>query len=146
MISKHYNINQLRVDLWNELKEQSNLITFNIENDSFEERLTELNGIMQNLLCIEQYFAFPGADLTNQIIKAVKKSEFVAVSHRVSEIVALLVSEDYRTHPELKPEFFESIKDNKNKKKLDAKSNFFEVLYVEDLSDNEEKELKKKKH
>ncbi len=144
MISKHYNVNQLRVDLWNELKEQSNLITFNLENDSFEERLTELNGIMQNLLCIEQYFAFPGADLTNQIMKAVKKSEFVAVSHRVSEIVALLVSEDYRMHPELKPEFFESIKDNKNKKKLDAKSNFFEVLYVEDLSDNEEKELKKK--
>ena len=144
MISKHYNINQLRIDLWNELKEQSNLITFNLENKSFKERLTELNDIMQNLLCIEQYFAFPGADLTNQIIKAVEKSEFVAVSHRVSEIVALLVSEDYRTHPELKSEFFENINNNKNKKKLDAKSNFFEVLYVEDLSNNEEKELKKK--
>lgn len=144
MISKHYNINQLRVDLWNELKEQSNLITFNIENSSFNERLNQLNDIMQNLLCIEQYFAFPGADLTNQIINAVEKSEFVAVSHRVSEIVALLVSEDYRTHPELKPDFFEGINNKTNKKKLDAKSNFFEVLYVEDLSENEEKELKEK--
>ena len=73
MISKHYNINQLRVDLWNELKEQSNLITFNLENNSFKERLTELNDIMQNLLCIEQYFAFPGADLTNQIIVSCMK-------------------------------------------------------------------------
>jgi arginine decarboxylase len=144
MISKHYNINQLRVDLWNELKEQSNQITFHLEQVSFKERLKSLNQVMQNLLSIEQYFAFPGYMLTNQIINAIEKGEFKAVSHRVAEIVTLLVSDNYRTHPELKPDFFESIESAKDKKIVDAKSNSFEVLYVEDLSPKEEEFLKKK--
>lgn len=144
MVSKHYNVNQLRVDLWNELKEQSNQITFNLQHASFNERLKVMNEVMQNLLCIEQYFAYPGFTLTNQIINAVEKCEFKAVSHRVAEIVALLVSDNYRTNPELKPDFYESLENSKSKKILDAKSNSFEVLYVEDLSPKEEDLLKKK--
>ena len=39
MNSKHYNINQLRIDLWNELKEKSNQITRLQNSDVFETRL-----------------------------------------------------------------------------------------------------------
>ncbi len=68
MNSNHYNINQLRIDLWNELKEKSNQITRFQQHATFEERLHELNEVLQNLLSIEQYFAFPGNGLVNQII------------------------------------------------------------------------------
>ena len=141
MNSNHYNINQLRVDLWNELKEKSNQITRFQQHATFEERLLELNEVLQNLLSIEQYFAFPGNGLVNQIIKAVKKGELKAVSNRVAEIVALLVSDNYRLHPEMKNENTDGKKDKLGN---ESKKNYFEVLYVEDVSFKEEENLKAK--
>ena len=148
MNSKHYNINQLRIDLWNELKEKSNLIT-RIQSDEqvFDERLFELSEILQNLLSIEQYFSFPGSSLVNRIIKAVKKGELKAVSNQVSEIVQYLVSDNYRTHPEMLGEYINGGLPSENKKEKSAgrsNKNYFEVLYVEDMSAKEEVVLKNK--
>ena len=106
MNSKHYNINQLRIDLWNELKEKSHQITRVQQSAMLESRLTELYEALQNLLSIEQYFAFPGAALVRKIIKAVDKKELKAVSNQLSEIVYLLVSDNYRIHPEVLNEKF----------------------------------------
>ncbi|MGB2127928.1 MAG: aminotransferase class I/II-fold pyridoxal phosphate-dependent enzyme [Flavicella sp.] len=144
MISKHYNINQLRIDLWNDLKEQSKQITHYQKDKSFDKRLEALNSILQNLLCIEHYFSFPGATFTKEIIAAVSKEEFNAVSNRVTEVVALLVSDDYRTHPELRPDHFDKSDKGSQKKAMDVKGNSFEVLYVENLSLHDEELLKKK--
>jgi arginine decarboxylase len=144
MISKHYNINQLRVDLWNDLKEQSKQI--HKQNVDFENQLKSLNEILTSLGCIEQYFSFPGAPFTKEIIHAVSKEEFRAVGNRVTEVVALLVSDDYRTHPELRPDHFENSENSRKKEISDTKRNSFEVLYVEDLSSNEQEILKKKSH
>jgi arginine decarboxylase len=146
MNSKHYNINQLRIDLWNELKEKSNQITRHQQSPTFEERLEELNEVLQNLLSIEQYFAFPGHSLVNQIINAVKKGELKAVSNRVAEIVALLVSDNYRLHPEIKHENYTGGYADSKKDKLstESKKNYFEVLYVEEISFKEEEIIKSK--
>jgi len=143
MISKHYNINQLRVDLWNDLKEQSFQISKHFNKKDNNASLKSLNEILNHLLSIEQYFTFPGTTLTEQIIKSVKNEELKAVSHRVSEIVALLVSDDYRTHPELRIENIESTESSRDKELLSVNRNTFEVLYVEDLSTKEEEALKK---
>jgi len=147
MNSKHYNINQLRIDLWNELKEKSNQITLVQQTPTFDDRLTELNEVLTNLVSIEQYFAFPGAPLVNQIIKAVKKGELKAVSNRVSEIVSLLVSDNYRIHPEMMDENINAHYANQSKKDkstIASKRNYFEVLYVEDMTSKEEVVLKNK--
>ncbi len=147
MNSKHYNINQLRIDLWNELKEKSNQITRVQQSAMVESRLTELYEALQNLLSIEQYFSFPGAALVRKIIKSVDKRELKAVSNQLSEIVYLLVSDNYRTHPEVLSEKFNGGYANEiPKEKLQGtlKKNYFEVLYVEDLSSREELILKNK--
>lgn len=147
MNSKHYNINQLRIDLWNELKEKSHQITRVQQSAMLESRLTELYEALQNLLSIEQYFAFPGAALVRKIIKAVDKKELKAVSNQLSEIVYLLVSDNYRIHPEvLNEKFNSSYAPEVPKEKLSGtpKKNYFEVLYVEDLSSREETILKNK--
>jgi arginine decarboxylase len=148
MHSKHYNINQLRIDLWNELKEKSHQITRIKTGESIlKERLTELNEVLQNLLCIEQYFSFPGSTLVTGILKSLKKGELKAVSNNVSEIVALLVSDNYRTHPELFAENWNARFSAKNKKEdllSKSKTNYFEVLYIEDLSAKAEYTLKNK--
>lgn len=147
MNSKHYNINQLRIDLWNELKEKSNFITRVQQTDSFDNHLNDLNDVLQNLLSIEHYFSFPGAPLVRKIIKAVEKRELKAVSNQVAEIVYLLVSDNYRTNPEVIGEKFNSnysSEGNKDKLTAQSKKNYFEVLYVEDLSSKEEVILKNK--
>ena len=147
MNSKHYNINQLRIDLWNELKEKSNNITRLPQDATFDASLNDLNEVLQNLLSIEQYFSFPGAPLVRKIIKSVEKRELKAVSNQVAEIVYLLVSDNYRTHPEVLGEKFKggySVDGNKEKLSSGPKKNYFEVLYVEDLSSKEEDILKNK--
>src|ERR1035437_3693794 len=148
MNSKHYNINQLRIDLWNELKEKSNQITLIQSNEkAFDECFVELNEVLQNLLSIEQYFSFPGSSLVNRIIKSVKKGELKAVSNQIAEIVSLLVSDDYRTHPEMLSEKYNggyANESNKDKLSNGSKKNYFEVLYVEDMSAKEEVVLKNK--
>ncbi|MBI3520713.1 MAG: ornithine decarboxylase [Bacteroidetes bacterium] len=147
MNSEHYNINQLRIDLWNELKEKSNHITTVAQDSSFDNELANLNDVLQNLLSIEQYFSFPGAPLVRKIIKSVEKRELKAVSNQVAEIVYLLVSDNYRTHPEVLGEKFKggyTVDGNKEKISSGPKRNYFEVLYVEDLSSKEEDILKNK--
>ena len=147
MNSKHYNINQLRIDLWNELKEKSNNITQIQQDPSFDIALGDMNEVLQNLLSIEQYFSFPGAPLVRKTIKAVEKRELKAVSNQVAEIVYLLVSDNYRTHPEVLGEKSNggySVDGIKEKLSSGPKKNYFEVLYVEDLSSKEEDILKNK--
>ena len=147
MNSKHYNINQLRIDLWNDLKEKSNNITRVPKDGTFDLSLSELNEVLQNLLSIEQYFSFPGAPLVRKIIKSVEKRELMAVSNQVAEIVYLLVSDNYRTHPEVLGEKFKggyTVDGNKEKLSSGPQKNYFEVLYVEDLSSKEEDILKNK--
>ncbi len=147
MNSKHYNINQLRIDLWNELKEKSNNITRINQEPTFNSALTDMNEVLQNLLSIEQYFSFPGAPLVRKIIKSVEKRELKAVSNQVAEIVYLLVSDNYRTHPEVLGEKLKgsyTVDGNKEKLSSGPKRNYFEVLYVEDLSSKEEDILKSK--
>lgn len=146
MNSKHYNINQLRIDLWNDLKEKSNGIT-RVQDAQFNERLSEFNTLLQDLLSIEQYFSFPGAPLVKRIIKSVEKRELKAVSNQIAEIVYLLVSDNYRVHPELIEEKYnQSYVTHGNKEKIsgDKSKNYFEVLYVEDMTSKEEMTLKKK--
>lgn len=142
MTSKHYNINQLRVDLWNELKEKTSALTrIPLEDVLHKERLAEVQNVLRNLLSIEQYFAFPGSGLVNKIMVAIKKGELKAVSNQVAEIVHLLVSDNYRTHPEMMEEHLDERHRNEvfpTKQISSTKKNYFEVLYVEDLSVNEE--------
>ena len=148
MNSKHYNINQLRIDLWNELKEKSNQITqINPKEKNFDARLGSMNEVLQDLLSIEQYFSFPGASLVDRITKSVKKAELKAVSNQVAEIVSILVSDNFRTHTDVLSEKFNegyAIDSNKEELPNSTKKNYFEVLYVEDMSAKEETILKSK--
>lgn len=148
MNSKHYNINQLRIDLWNELKDKANLVThISSDKKAVAARLEEVNEICQNLLSIEHYFSFPGAAVVGRIIKSVKKNELKAISNQVVEIVSLLVSDNFGTHPEvLSEKFNEGPANESNKDTLvnSSKKNYFEVLYVEEMSAKEELILKNK--
>lgn len=147
MNSNHYNINQLRIDLWNELKEKSNQVTRVQSSETLNARLAELNEVLKNLACIEQYFSFPGTAIVNHIIRSVEKRELKAVSNRVAEIVYLLASDNYRSQAESPADNFAGAfpaEAKKEKASAGVKKNYFEVLYVEDMSAQEELVLKSK--
>ncbi len=146
MNSKHYNINQLRIDLWNELKEKSNNLNRLQQNETLNKHLKELNDVLQNLLSIEQYFSFPGTPLVRKLMASFEKREFKAVSNQIAEIVSLLVSDNYRTHPEILEEKFSNDYANEvsSNSTEHTKKNYFEVLFVEDMSHTEEIILKHK--
>jgi arginine decarboxylase len=145
MITKHYNINQLRIDLWNELKDYSiNLIELQ-GTPEFKNSKEKVHTLLINLKTIEQYFAFPGKSLINKLIYSFNKNEFKALSNRIIEIVYLLVSDQYRTNPDLIEQKLNlvTIGDSETDKRLRNKpKKYFEVLYVEDLSTTEEEEIK----
>jgi arginine decarboxylase len=104
-----------------------------------------MNETLLTIKSIEQYFAFPGSSLVQKIIKAVKKGELNAVSNRVSELVALMVSDNYRIHPEMMDENYTGgyvNEGNKDKLSNSPTKNYFEVLFVEDMSVSEEEVLK----
>lgn len=146
--SKHYNINQLRIDLWNELKEKTNAITrLSVQHDEFKKTAIDINELLINLQSIEYYFSFPGTDSVQRIVNAINKGELKAVSNYVAEVVYLLVSDGYRTQHELANSIINktlNTEHNSIEQSGGSKKIFFEVLYVEDLSSNEEQVLKNK--
>ena len=47
MNSKHYNINQLRIDLWNELKEKTNAIDLDFAKGYYQYKVIEGNKVLK---------------------------------------------------------------------------------------------------
>ncbi len=146
--AKHYNINQLRIDLWNELKEKTNTINrFEPKDKAQKNLLLETSYLLENLKSIEQYFSFPGTAIVDRISKSLDKGESKAVSNQLTSIVHLLASDEYRTKKELVDEILDNNFGknlNDTQQKSISKKIFFEVLYVEDLSATEEIVLKKR--
>jgi arginine decarboxylase len=103
--------------------------------------------VLENLQCIEQYYSFPGSSSVRKIIRALDKKEFKAVSNRIAEMVYLLVSDNYRNHPDVIGDKLNkgiTVEGSNDKIVAGDKKNFFEVLYVEDISSKEEDILRTK--
>ena len=84
MNSKHYNINQLRIDLWNELKEKSNQITRFQQHPTFDERLQELNHEKNRIIGIAAH------DLRNPFASIQTISELLIPVERSKEALKFL--------------------------------------------------------
>ncbi|MCC7051589.1 MAG: aminotransferase class I/II-fold pyridoxal phosphate-dependent enzyme [Bacteroidia bacterium] len=142
---KHYNINQLRIDKWNTLKEKTNYLTKLQNTPALNDYKTPVIQLLNEIKSIEQYFAFPGAQLANKLIKSFQKNEYNALSNRVSEIVYLLASDNYRSNPDMVEQKLNllTLSDaEKESNKKNKQKQYFEVLYIEDLSDIEEENIK----
>lgn len=143
-ISTYYNINQLRLESWNALKIESSKLGEVSKSSSVGKRQIEkVKDLLQSLECIESYFALPGISRMGLLLDMMEKQEYTAFSHKISEITKLLVSDKYRSNPnaleddDLSTDPLESID------KFDGKGkNYFEVLFVEDISAHEEVKLR----
>jgi arginine decarboxylase len=96
-ISTYYNISQLRLESWTDLKVQSsklrNISNANLEGDKKIENVKEL---LKRLDCIESYFAIPGLSKMGLLFEMLERQEYTAFAHKIAEITKLLVSDKYR--------------------------------------------------
>lgn len=117
------------------------------EQGSADEKKSILNcrQLLKELESIECFFAFPGMKHLNMLIGSLERHEHTALSNVVSETAHRLISDSYRSRPELLDEFEE---DGNNREKEEhsekTKKNYFEVLFVEDLSQKDEQALREK--
>jgi len=143
-MSTYYNISQLRLESWNDLKfESSNLENTSKGSVEGNKQIEKVKKIFKRLESIESYFALPGLFRMGLLLEMMKRQEYSAFAHKISEITKLLVSDKYRSNPNA----FED--DDLNLDPLEAIDNFdgkgknyFEVLFVEDISVQEENKLR----
>ena len=141
----YYNISQLRTELWTNLKLEAYQLARKKNKIEQDEGKTKMTRSFKQLKEIEQYFAFPGMDMINVLANFLKHDEFQILRNSVKEILRLLVSEDYRQDPEsislsmlLKNKEQKYVPDQKSKKR------YFEVLFVDHLTEREEHTITKK--
>lgn len=146
--SLHINIGQLRIDTWNVLKGQTILLANHDNGAKTKKKCQELiEEALRKLLTLERYFAFPGLNSVQMLKESYNQDEFVSLSRKTNEIVQLLVSDAYRQAATLESEtaWAKSRKKNAPKKSESAPNkNYFEVLYVEDLSEPAEIAMRKR--
>ncbi len=143
--SPYYSIGQLRVEYWNRLKnEASDLANFHKGSTDKNKKIKETRKLLDELLGIEQYFAFPGLHRISHLVESLNRSEFVALSNKVSEIIRQLVSDSYRSKPEFLDADLAELNDGEMQPVSEnANKNYFEVLFVENMSEADENALRK---
>ncbi|MBL7876829.1 MAG: hypothetical protein JNL53_14270, partial [Cyclobacteriaceae bacterium] len=141
----YYNIAQLRTELWTELKLKAYSLTKKGTKPEQEEGKVQMLAAMKTLREVEQYFAFPGNDILDTLSGFIRHDEFQILKNSIKEILRLLVSEDFRQDPEILS--FSSLlkkKDYKGPAGTKSKKRYFEVLFVDNLSTNDEQQIAKK--
>ena len=140
---KYYNIAQLRSQLWSDLKRMCFRLTKERDPENYDDLADEIAGITRNLKVIEQYWAFPGIEALDALASYLKNGEIKNLYKTTAEINRLLVGDGFKYNPFTS---LQLIAAKKNKKKADIisaeKRRYFEVLIVDNLSQEEESTLK----
>lgn len=145
--AKHYNIGQLRVDLWNELKEcAATLARARKDSQTSADEIKRSKSLLKRLAHIERYFAFPGLARIQRLQSTDLHTDRVPWAHHITELVRELVSDSYRGNPQIVADF-EDEPDEAASHRIDWEhktkdANYFEVLVVDDLGLQEEQKLR----
>jgi arginine decarboxylase len=142
----YYNIGQLRVDYWNSLKRESAELAKCKKGSSNEKvRSNKVLEILDDLFGVECYFAFPGMPRVNLLKDALARFEYTALANNVASTTRQLVSDSYRGNPDFLEDDEESMTEVENREKENGvRKNYFEVLFVEDMSVDDERALRHK--
>jgi arginine decarboxylase len=135
----YYNIGQFRVNAWNELKLETDELARSQQNsDNEKKHIDNTKKLLLSLETVENHFAFPGLNKLLQIKRSFSLKEYTALAHTVMEITQELVSDSYRSDPNfLDEDCIDLSTDDRNENKNSTAKNYFEVLFVENLSDEE---------
>ncbi|MEN2282103.1 aminotransferase class I/II-fold pyridoxal phosphate-dependent enzyme [Algoriphagus sp. SE2] len=143
----YYSIGQLRLDRWNELKNESEALSLE-ETDpknklKHKERIKQL---LNELETVEHYFAIPGKIVVEKLKKCFDNGEHSVFAHHINNTTRQLINDVYSGNPyfqkeddaeQLETEFVSSSTQNNRK-------NYFEVLFLENLNSVDETTLQER--
>lgn len=143
----HFNVAQLRIDLWNRLRSQLHVHQKEEKKGAASGNIKSISELLNDLVIIEQYYSFPGKKRVKRLEEIIKNEEFYTASIKVNELVRQLVSESYRSNPGLLKD--DTDQENSGVESSDQNSrggnkNHFEVLFVDNLSRHEEEAMRSK--
>ncbi|MGB5437316.1 MAG: aminotransferase class I/II-fold pyridoxal phosphate-dependent enzyme [Maribacter sp.] len=140
----YYNIGQLRVDYWNKLKIVTAELARCKKGSANEKKyISDAKSILKDLKSVAVYFATPGMVRIQKLEKALLKNEHTSLANLVSETTKQLVGDSYKRNPDFLNYDEHSIESVEEHEQLNTiRKNHFEVLFVDNMSVEEEDELK----
>ncbi len=140
----YYNIGQLRVDYWNKLKiETSELTRCDKGSGNEEAHKQNVKRLITDLKGVECFFAFPGKERLQKFENAFCINEYTSLSHLVAETTRQLLGDNCKSNPDVlgfNEHSMESVDDHDQNGS--SRKNHFEVLFVDNISEQEESKLK----
>ncbi|PZX54965.1 aminotransferase class I/II-fold pyridoxal phosphate-dependent enzyme [Algoriphagus chordae] len=140
----YYSIGQLRLDKWNELKNESEeLSSSKVGSTNEAKHKDKIRLLLKDLKVVEQYFAIPGKLIIEKLKKCLESGDHAVLSHHINNTSRQLINDVYSGHPylpndedsdQLESEFALSAIQNSGK-------NYFEVLFLENLNSVDETTL-----
>ncbi len=141
----YFNLPQFRGDIWTYLKEGAMELKGNPRGRKARSKIKrsfELLGV------IEPYFAFPGMDHVKFLFGLFQAGEFQEFIPEVVKTVQILISEQFRSDPDvldLRPELSVTPEIQvEEEEKTAIHTNYFELLFVDLIGDDDEQALKDK--
>jgi len=134
---QHFNAARLRSYTWNELKLQA------IALDEGKGDPELANGLLADLFTIERYWAFPGLDRMRQLQELVHTEQWHTHLLAVEQVLRNLVSGSFRNDP-VQTDGILKGPEEPNEDPERSQQNYFEVLFVDEIDDQEEAALKQR--
>ncbi|WP_297702815.1 aminotransferase class I/II-fold pyridoxal phosphate-dependent enzyme [uncultured Eudoraea sp.] len=136
----YYNIGQLRVDYWNKLKIETAELARCRKGSANEKRHKQATKeLIKDLKGVECFFASPGKGRIQKLEKAFSVHEHASLSHLAAETTKQLVGDNYRSNPDFLNHDEHSIESvEEHEQYNDVSKNYFEVMFVDDISEQEE--------
>ncbi|MFN3875154.1 MAG: aminotransferase class I/II-fold pyridoxal phosphate-dependent enzyme [Flavobacteriales bacterium] len=135
---QHYNAARLRSHTWERLKLAA------MDLDEGRGSAEEVSALLRDLHTIELYWAFPGRETVQRLREMLRDGEHHGLHLAASHVARMLSSGAFRSDPEAFADPLagrnELLKEDEEK----PRPNYFEVLFVDDLTDDEEAVLKRR--
>jgi len=145
----YYDASQFRADAWNKLKFATAQLARAGKAEGASELQDRINHTLGVLEKVERYWAFPGEKMCADLRRAFDKGWYKALAGRTARVARLLESDDYRRRAV--SEIFREIDDvepgvaptlhDDSAGAVEVRP-YFEVLVVDNLSSNEEDEVR----
>ncbi len=144
--TQFYNISQLRIDYWSRLKIDSNILKeSNTSKENEKIIIDRVNNLINELSNIESYFATPGTLRLKSISSLFKDKEYNSLAYKISETCKQLVGNKHNLVNEKSIDDEMSLDQIEDLEQIVTDSkNHFDVLFIDNISEQEEINLKSK--
>lgn len=146
----HYSASHFRTETWNHLKHRTEALRRAVERDRDPEPIVaEVRETLELLARIEHYWAFPGTRACEELLRRCDQGLYRSLARRTAWVVRMLVSDAYRERDltrlwdgDVESEEVDPSGDGLLGEPARDARPYFEVIVVDDLTPDEEAELR----